>query len=605
MVALVIAAPVENFMNVLLKVEKAVSAARDVVMVSGDGDVLTQHEKKLLSDSFQQNALLISARPQWAAIEMWMRLLSNSSAPEWQGQWLPMRSRTKAAPAILRCIVDFWCYLIFYVGKFRSFDSLHYGDGLPTFDTSAARRMGENIKRDGETCSQCVDKHFPTNMVEIMVSSPQLAQQLLTNVLQIIYLSSSCVERAHLVGEEMKGRRRRGRAPTPLRLAQRSYQGFALLAGRSASDYILRRKLKQRRLTKPVFHAILSRFRVKAAGVRRKTKLERNPLATHRRKTSSWHAFRTKSFTCPGKRIGSDEYKAEEQRMRNVWAAMSDADKDQFAPDAMLKNNARKNLASETTFSNIENYAGSLGKSSLQEAKGSMVAALVDDLRSVPWGLQLGNFATALKPELVQEISAKDSAGVIADVFKSLDDPVPNPPGTRVPARCCHIFFYGICRKSHFFGTCQRMAVNMQELFRGNSIRQADLPVMIKLELKERPAVASVWYVVTRFLGSVRKCTQLTIALTVVGANFHLKRIVTATGEKPCVATSQQVFMRFLSPIADLSLLNNLDVTVRNLVLCEGTCQSKSKHPCFDPGKNQYQVSVFIFCVSNFLVYGF
>ena len=76
MVALVIVAPVEKFMNVLLKVEKAVSAATDVVMVSSDGDVLTQPEKKLLSDSFQQNALLISARPQWAAIEMWMRLLS-------------------------------------------------------------------------------------------------------------------------------------------------------------------------------------------------------------------------------------------------------------------------------------------------------------------------------------------------------------------------------------------------------------------------------------------------------------------------------------------------------------------------------------------------
>ena len=155
----------------------------------------------------------------------------------------------------------------------------------------------------------------------MMQNAPQLAINTCKASLPLMHMSSAVVERSHLVGQELKPPRSRGRAVDAENLAIRSYQKFCVNDGEKIKNAVENAALKARGLSRCEFHALTSTFRLgksqraDAMGQSASRKVARRVAsessARRTRKKDGWTAFRTESWSVQGARVGSDEFKAE------------------------------------------------------------------------------------------------------------------------------------------------------------------------------------------------------------------------------------------------------------------------------------------------------
>ena len=108
-----------------------------------------------------------------------------------------------------------------------------------------------------DECEECVDKYLVAPILPLLETELSRAYQDLSDLLPVLKVSSASVERAHLVGEEKKPVRARGRAVSAPVMCTRSYQGFWLIYARKVSASILNMMMKRRALSRITFANVI------------------------------------------------------------------------------------------------------------------------------------------------------------------------------------------------------------------------------------------------------------------------------------------------------------------------------------------------------------
>ena len=148
-------------------------------------------------------------------------------------------------------------------------------------------------------------------------------------------------------------------------------------------------------------------------------------------------------------RVGSPAHIAERNRIVGLWAATSDVTKAEWGARAR---------ASQDELDNVQ-HAGDVGN--LQLRRGLRVSAMrklaettLEELQQSELfeGADLGmcSGSVGLAPTIIDEEMSNEDILAAAKRFFSYDDrEVENPPGTRIPTRCCKRKYFGLCGTDH------------------------------------------------------------------------------------------------------------------------------------------------------------
>ena len=165
--------------------------------------------------------------------------------------------RIEASVKMVPAMVDAWFRLSFYFEqpRFQVFGCTHDHHCVRSFNRQRMSDMVAEFQGMAAQCDQCLGS-FVAEMLPRMQAAPEEAFELLSDVVVATKVTSTVVERAHLIGEEFKPPRGRGRAMKPASLSARAFQGFAVLRARRKCHGVLLRHFKRRGLSRMSFSNI-------------------------------------------------------------------------------------------------------------------------------------------------------------------------------------------------------------------------------------------------------------------------------------------------------------------------------------------------------------
>ena len=149
---------------------------------------------------------------------------------------------------------------------------------------------------------------------------------------------------------------------------------------------------------------------------------------------------------------GEGSFKERDERLLQKWRDMPPAEKSYYkeiADDETKKRQA--NSASVSTFVHGE---GMLSRGHQKRQKQNMTtkhAAVANTLRALTHsdnfkcGFQIGDYSSAIKPELVSDLPDKNIEQIAAAAFGFLPNIVKNPERKLIPFRCCALRHGGLC----------------------------------------------------------------------------------------------------------------------------------------------------------------
>ena len=346
------------------------------------------------------------------------------------------------------------------------------------------RTVAGEIRAKRSNCRSCVDQCFAGQVVDKIDRSPRNAFSLLVNSLSTLRLASIIVEKAHLIGQDIRKPKSRGLAPVPLQLSMRTYHGYAILSGRRTSAAHLKRVLAQRNMTRKVFSSYMQRFHVHNGAKRLQAKKILQTKVAKKRKTSAWNIFQKESRIARAK-IGTPAHKLEQLRLQTRWADMSDAEKMQSSGSTQERNTARRECSNESCYRAAKRWAGILPASTMKNVGSDMAVDIAGQLSGVvPYGLGLGTVSSALALEHMKLRTAVHAKGENSLHFLALEEEVKNPPGTMKPVRPCCVACFGLCRKVSTLHRAKVFTNYMRSMLRSKHIDRDRLPVVLALRVE-------------------------------------------------------------------------------------------------------------------------
>ena len=199
-----------------------------------------------------------------------------------------------------------------------------------TYNEQLVKSVFDDLSERARLCEHCIDECFTRCMLGCgRVSLPSM-HDLLCDIASKIQISSSIVEKFHLLGEESKPKRGRGRAVSAERLPDLTYQASVCVEAEHLQNEVRTQVFKTHGLSAKQFSRMNSALYQDAAMTsvaRRGARLSDSVGETKtNRKSSRWQAFRKQHWT-PGLKPTSHAGLLEQRRISALWKQLNEDQK--------------------------------------------------------------------------------------------------------------------------------------------------------------------------------------------------------------------------------------------------------------------------------------
>ena len=280
--SLILSKPVEKFMNKVFASEKLTNEfVKTALFVEDSAQKPTADAIKLEQKSCARNWTIVSGCSGEAARASYIKMLRNYSDDGWTGISGNRAGRFTCAMCICRAI---WLITrrlrkYFEQPKFQIFGAVD-----PAASETNRVAVKDSLQRKSIACSECVDSNT-VRWLHRLSQQPSRARASLILQLASSPVSSIRVEKKHLLGQESRKVRSRGKALGPSELMLRSYQTIVAKSAAAASQAALE-------MTVPKEHRVaFARHIASAAGVtkfRRLGERPKNSMKVFRRRSCNY-----------------------------------------------------------------------------------------------------------------------------------------------------------------------------------------------------------------------------------------------------------------------------------------------------------------------------
>ena len=406
--------PVQVYLNQAFAAEKQVTTYTRLMELGTEGTPECEL-KRAASEAFRLNRLILSGARGAQACGRLLDMLLSDSAAGWAE--LPTDVRENADTffnlrlRITRVLGDMWRRTEFYYSdsRFTIFDACFAAS--PEYDADTVNRVVQSLTEKAEQCAQCLDDATAV-VLRMLKKAPARAVRCIFDLGCVAAVQSAPVEKQHLLGQETRSTRKRGRALSAQQLAAHSFRSSIIQHGKRKADGVQRLVLVDKHgLTMPAVSGWLRKYRLGPAMSAQKRRGEVSTKPKRFRSTSKFAVFRRQNWSVQA-RVGSPEYAAEQQRISRLWATYSPDEKNLYEADAENTSLLRKQatapgLLGPSTWQEISTSDASkaLSRYQLSSVKDAALKRAWNDVTHHPaWqkGFGLGDVSAALKPSEIE-----------------------------------------------------------------------------------------------------------------------------------------------------------------------------------------------------------
>ena len=450
-------APQQGFLNHVFSADKMNGKLLDMLSDCVPASMTlesVEEQDALLDEAAMLNWQILSGARGREVLAKFDSMLQSYSDEAWRKCVTPTRDDEKFSCSLLAlpAYADAWKRLDFDM-KVSRLRILEVG----TIRLPAAEGDVERICRPLEDarakCARCVDKGFTSIWLERLRASNACrnrAVRCLKDKLAVTPIMSGKTERKHIVGQTMRPRKR-GRAPTALHLARRSYTQVVHAMGKTKSRRVEHAIVGKGRRALQSFSQLVSSM---ALGRVKRGKLTRASFVTGKLQ--------------PRKKRGGDLYYAE--RFRELPAGLTIGQKRKLCwqeyralPAAQRAQYEERGKADEPS---VDSFAAMRAKGRCKSPwkRAATLRRTLQEMRQHPtWQAGAGNldYGGGLQHDKMSTLTQKDVDAACNDRFAFDPWAKANPPGTMVPETTCWQRAAGLCLEDELFENVDNAAYNL------------------------------------------------------------------------------------------------------------------------------------------------
>ena len=302
-------------------------------------------------------------------------------------------------------------------------------------------------------------------------------------------------------------------------------------------------------ISKKRFSDMTKQFRPRVQRGKNQRKLTVKPAAT--RKKSAFRAFYRHHFR-GSFRVGTAEWKLENQRVCDLWKQQAPEDRVIFEGAAAAQGQALADALREAGESAVDTVARGLSEWDARRIRGATAMGVVKRVTEhTAWdtGLATAGPSSGLKPSLAL-VSEKDEVykKSVADLFAFDQEVIPNGRGTAKPIRSCHCSKWGICRSGAYAFQASVATYNLWHALRSNVVEKCLCPLFATIAVGGNEPIT---FLIGDWIG--KGSTILVVLLEEVAPTlFRLRHTEERLGAAepaalPLCCSSQQLFVSVLS----------------------------------------------------------
>lgn len=484
--ALIFCGPMQHHLNSLFKAEKATSEFIDAASsvphkACPEAVVMDKKCNELKAHSLKYNMAVISGRGGRAVISRLSELIRSFEHHNWSTLRLGLTRAEKfeGARLLLKAAGSVWRRSVFYY-EAAKFQVLQCAD--PALQDEDLTERVTRLRHLKLQCPQCIDSFTSVWLDRLLAERPiaSKARAALALIVAATPVTSVRVEKKHLLGQELRKVRSRGRAPTATELSKRTYVKSVSLANQRKTKFVEALVLKG--IARRSFSRLARALAVEKRGVRDTVKAACTRMSRKRVKataSSAWGEYRRLNWS-PDIRPCTAEGREEYKRLRTEWLVETAETKTHMSAFAQVRTSSALDIDDKKLSGVHDLPQGGQRKGARKRA---MVSSL-QDLRSHPmWesGAAIESYSAPLKPSLVDMTSSTQALAAQQSLAFDYDaKPVQNPKGTALPERVCVARLGGLCT-THVHATSAKAVVKQVYAILKAKALLAELPLICKI----------------------------------------------------------------------------------------------------------------------------
>ena len=491
--------PIQQFLNEIQEVDGVLCTFTTACTARPECPSTAETMLKML----RKNLRFISGYNGRKLARAYFRLLQNFSDPLWDiWEDEPQELKLELSLMMCRSMGESWFRTVFYVGD-RRFTLITDVVGDPEaahMDEEQVKFCIASLTEEHAKCRRCLD-NFCEVMLDLLTTNKRLGYDTCRSALCLLRVGSAIVERAHLPGEELHHNKARGVAPAAQRLGEETYRRSVIHEPKGVSDIVHAEVFKNRGLNKRSYSKLSASFRlggfvrrapVGETGPQRRKRLSRvkqrlKPEAARRRKADAFRSFRSQRWECRAQ-VGTPAFKAEEARIKGLWAALNEDERAFYEGAADARQQALNDASGDLTMDSLtKDHAHAIGGAATQRLKSAVyLEAVRDVLRHDAWerGVQLMGMSSGLRASAVDATSTDAEVSAHSARYFGYDPQVlPNPVGAKQPRRTCYSSTYGRCLADPHLGAAKILVYNTYMLLQRWKKPRSDFPLHLRWDI--------------------------------------------------------------------------------------------------------------------------
>ena len=491
--AAIVAQPAQHFLNHIFASEKAnCQATQASLATSSRSNVYGWTEKQI--KAMKCNAEVFSGRKGRDVVAAYTRMVQDFDDAGWDSCSLTPTEKQAFCPGLLDTMCDAEQRLVHYYRqpKFQIFASCNAGE----FSSTLVNRVCNPIAQKAEACPKCVDAAFskPWAVRLLNANSPRRlrAHRMLCGMLIAIDNNTTKCERLHLLGQETRFHRRRGRCLTAAKLGKVTYAKHVRKESFALRQEVLRKHLPRTQLRRS-FGQMVTSFRAKSRRVNNNNDKVAQMLPAPSSKSK--HKIRGYDMYLRDKKgfvrqvAGANRLVTDSQQhgIKRKWRDLTPQEKAVYSGMAVAENDEHQKRACENDFADFIAHrpSGSRRRCSVMTEQMHAISNTLGRLQNDDaWesGSAVGDFNAGLRACLVDRRPQKVMKQLASDFFAF--DPVgkANPGGKMCIDPVCAIVTGGICQEDP---TWDSIRLIMTSLYRQMHARKIKCPVVGQVILGE------------------------------------------------------------------------------------------------------------------------
>lgn len=370
-------------------------------------------------------------------------------------------------------------------GKFKILTSVDVD--LPSECADAILNDLVALRDNTEECGECLETY--TKIWLGRLRSPHghtrtCAREALQCQIASVPITSVSVEMVHILGEECRKPKSRGRALGPVELSKRSFIKVVGAANRRDSEAALRDELGSAR--RQVFGRMYRNNTLAKRGLqnreRQGKRISRQPRDTATN-VSAWHEYRRTHWPAD-LRPCTVAAAAKQAELLAAFRLLPGDERAYFENMASVRSTSTRNVGeslSEVYDGGANDPGTRYRRQAARRRAFGRTARNISNNSKWKCGLGISGPWLPVREDLVDwRAPALQCHRGVADAFAFDGRPTPNGPGTHIPETCCHHKFGGMCGKDPLLRRVTSLTKNFHTVLRLNDCGgKSKLPLFI------------------------------------------------------------------------------------------------------------------------------